>query len=667
MDWPGQRDRFEPPLQLAICLTFWLAIAAAYTALVINYSLLRGKLCVYPFYDDVAYFEQALTLLSHYYANGVFGLIHGYIQSPPHSPFSGMLAVLAYAICGPREWAPYAANGLIVFGVILFVNAALDGVSFSKRLLIVLFVLTVPVMCHAVDAYRPDIASGACAAAGAALLARGPFSATKRKTRILAGVLFGAALLFKPPTLPLTLALLIAAAFAALVQDRYVRGISIGQSLSLRKWSECLLPAVLIPLPHYALTFNYYFKYVTSEIFGETREVWSRHATWQWHLRYFLDGEGGQLMLGQHLYLLGLLCIGGIVYAVIRGDSTLRGRFGGLGLIVFIAFLVPTVVASKQEFYGTAFYFALILMALEVVLMACRRPGRHAFVFASALFVLGALGAKFPPHRYDSGSTVVAARNRVVDDIYHALRAEEAKPSSEIYLTSSGYFNRSVLNYVALIRDLYPLRIVEQPFTDDLAIHAREINRADFVIASERGNSEAWEGFLKSGTVQDQTLELVRNDPQFELADRFPTHNAKSYYLFRRAKLLESLEPVEGLAPLEGPLPLLHLHEFRWGLGPRTRLRTTATDAGEFRMIGLLQSAVSGQEVVVRLDGKECARLKLPSRGVAVHLDCPLALTRGVHDFEFDYSNWDHNQYDKPVAVMFRALRLIHQERHTLD
>jgi hypothetical protein len=42
----------------------WICIAAAFTALVVQYSRLHGKLLCPPFYDDVAYFEDALRRLA---------------------------------------------------------------------------------------------------------------------------------------------------------------------------------------------------------------------------------------------------------------------------------------------------------------------------------------------------------------------------------------------------------------------------------------------------------------------------------------------------------------------------------------------------------------------------------------------------------------------------
>jgi len=63
---------------------YWLIISAAFTALVIQFSYAHGKLLCPPFYDDVAYFEDALHRLEVFHSSGVGALIADYFHSPPH-------------------------------------------------------------------------------------------------------------------------------------------------------------------------------------------------------------------------------------------------------------------------------------------------------------------------------------------------------------------------------------------------------------------------------------------------------------------------------------------------------------------------------------------------------------------------------------------------------
>src|SRR6478672_1081677 len=92
----------------------WVLITAAFTALVIQWSFQHGKLAMYPFYDDVSYFMDALVRPQELYKGGVSHLARGLFARPPHSIFSCVLALGSYIILGTHDWAPYAANGIII-------------------------------------------------------------------------------------------------------------------------------------------------------------------------------------------------------------------------------------------------------------------------------------------------------------------------------------------------------------------------------------------------------------------------------------------------------------------------------------------------------------------------------------------------------------------------
>src|SRR6185312_8396318 len=82
----------------------WVGISAAFTAIVIQWSLLHGKLAIYPFYDDVSYFMDALERLQEFYAGGWSHLVREIIDRPPHSLFSCLLALGSYMVLGARDW-----------------------------------------------------------------------------------------------------------------------------------------------------------------------------------------------------------------------------------------------------------------------------------------------------------------------------------------------------------------------------------------------------------------------------------------------------------------------------------------------------------------------------------------------------------------------------------
>ena len=639
-------------------ILLWLGLAGAFTAAVVNYSLLRGKLCVYPFYDDVIYFEQALLLLFHYYEGGIAGFFHSYISAPPHSPFSSLMALAAYAICGPRDWAPYAANGLIIFAVLVFLDSFAGRLPAFQKVLLGLFILTVPVMAQAVDAYRPDIASGACAAAGAVLLVRTPPSITSRRRRVLAGALIGAAALFKPPTFPLIIAMACLALCAATAQDVFLLKKKLSSSLSPRALggmhhprgvdSSAALPAdlaVLRPL-HQERSVRR-----IARALGPPRHLDLAPPLLSGRRRRRADARAA--FLSAHWRLRCWACLCRLETRPPHALSTLRHGMSH-------AVCLPGADDAGEQ--AGVLWLGVLLRAdsdgggCAGITLPPERPSWNWSCCIAADRRRHLLQAAAAPLRQWKPAS--RRRRKLVENVYLALRAEGVKPTSIVYVTSSGYFNRSVLSFFGLKQDLFPLQVLEQPVSDDLAVHTGEIGKADFVVASERGNSEAMEGFLRSGSVQNQTLDLVTHNPEFELAATFPTANSKSYYLFRRSTPFAGVDPIEGLTELQGPFPQWGLHAVRWGTGPRTRLRIVAASDGVYRLLASWQTNLSGQQVTIQIDGRPLRQLALSELRLPQTIELRFDLKRGVHEVELDYSLWEKRDPSEPFAVLFRSLKI---------
>ena len=100
----------------------WIACAVAaalFTLVMVQHAMRHGRLLLPPSYDDVTYFLDGLERLDRLHNDGLRGLIAMHTADPPHSPFSTYLAMGAFAVAGPREWAPYAANGLLILLLLL--------------------------------------------------------------------------------------------------------------------------------------------------------------------------------------------------------------------------------------------------------------------------------------------------------------------------------------------------------------------------------------------------------------------------------------------------------------------------------------------------------------------------------------------------------------------
>ncbi|HXE54270.1 MAG TPA: hypothetical protein VN541_14700 [Tepidisphaeraceae bacterium] len=636
----------------------WVAITAAFTAVVIQYSFIYGKLAVHPFYDDVSYFDDALTRLQQLYTGGLRELLLGVIQIPPHSFFSTFLALIAYLVLGAHDWAPYVANGIIILGLAAIVNWLSHGLPRGQRIVLFLFVLTVPISARAVIEFRPDIASGLCAATGAVMLVSAPLSDGNWKHRLAAGAMFGLAMLFKTPTFPLTLILLAAALGAAGLIDLLILPRRPTFTRLAACAAQCTAIALLVPLPVYLLQFREIFHYIWDPVFGKTNAMWRTPGTRAEHALYYLTGPGGSDMLASHLYLLLAIILAGLIAAASINRRAL-GRILGLLAVTFVAYSVVAAMSIKQEFFGSTFDWMLILSGVYVLVFAARStPAAVARVVVVAALALALGITHFLTPLYLPDAPNAIARRRIVDQLYGAMRQQQIGPQARVFITTTGYVNTDVLNYLSLQRGLPAFNFTRLPFSDDLAQYKHEIALADYVIASEQGNSEAYGGFIPSGNIQDQTLALVRANGDFEEVASFPTLTRKRYFLFATIQPFEDWHVQLGMGALEGPYPQWGLGRVRWGYGPQSDATVNFKTGGQYRLVLDAKAAVAGTTLRVLIDGREIGRHLFQNNTEFERFEFPLELAAGEHRTELIYSNWLHSS-PSPLAVLFKKAHFV--------
>lgn len=656
------------PSRLAISLEIarrqwpWVLISAVFTAVVIQYSFVHGRLAAPPHFDDVSYFNDALERLRDLYRMGLPAVASGLIHNPPHSLFSTALAMVAYLLLGTSEWAPYAANIVIILALAGIVSAIARGLPRWQKLMLFVFVLTVPISSRTVFEFRPDIASALCAAAGAMLLIERPLEGRTWKQLAGPAALFGLAMLFKTPTFPLTVLMLIVAFVAAWIADALLsRGKP--SMKPLKAASIMLAIALLVALPAYITHLREILDYIYAPIFGRKKELWRTAGARVWQLRFYLDGPGGEAMLARHLYLLvGIVVLGAGFLAVMRRAEPLI-RLAGMLLVALAALAVPTLITVKQPFFGTSFDWMLILASVYLLAWACRNTNNlGGGAILGAVLAVGLVIFQFIPPMYEAASAIAAGRHRLVNDIFAALRAQDIDPRTRLYITTTGYVNADVLNFMALRQMMPPMNFHQRPAIGDLSVHADEIRKAQYVIASEQGNSEAMGGFLASGNIQDQTLALVRNDPEFNQIAAFPTLNDKKYFLFGRQHF-SGYEAASGLGAIEGPYPQWGLDKVRWGNGPRSVMRVATASEGQYRLLAEGRCAVAGARTSLLVDGQAAGSFVFASNSRFERAEFTFHLTPGPHELELTYSDWDRTG-GQSRAVLFNLLKLVRVESH---
>jgi hypothetical protein len=636
----------------------WLLITAGFTALVIQWSFQHGKLAMYPFYDDVSYFMDALVRLQELYTGGVRHLARGLMDRPPHSIFSCLLALISYILLGTHDWAPYAANGVIILALAGILNYLARGLPLWQRLILFLFVLTVPICQSAVYEFRPDIASALCAAAGAAVLLVQPFTTSSWKHRAAGGALFGLAMLIKTPTFPLTMAVLFTTLAVAILADAILLKPSLKYEQIAIAAGQTFVASILVASPVYIFQFREIIAYIYEPIFGKTKDLWASHMSLREHLFYYLTGDGGALMLSYHIYLLLAVIAAGFALAVVFSRWDVVVRLAGFCAVTAVAYAVPTIMHVKQPFFATTFDWLLIFAAVFALLWVCVSGHRLASgVILGATLTAALAITHFIPELYQPGGANVVQRRRIISSVYNALLSHSVGTKARVYMTTTGYVNAAVLDYLNLQQGMSAFNFAEQPYEPDLKVHEAEMEKSDYVIASEQGNSESFGDFIPSGNMQEQTLAYVRNNPNFAEIAAIPTQNEKRFFVFKRVPPFFNWDVSTGLGPIEGPFPDWKLHEVRWGLGPKTAVTITLSTPGQYHLIASGKAAIDNTQMIVRIDGAEVGRHAFPDARFEAW-DLPLNLTAGPHRIELDYSNWSKDG-PRPMAVLFQTMKLL--------
>ena len=329
-----------------------------------------------------------------------------------------------------------------------------------------------------------------------------------------------------------------------------------------------MLAALVIMLPVYVPQFRDIIGYIYEPIFGKTKDLWASHMTFREHALYYLTGEGGQNMLGKLVYLLIGIIVGGFALALVRGRTDVIVMLAGFVSATLVSYAIPTIMHVKQPFFGTTFDWMLIFC--RRCMCCCGSHSTPAAVGGSALVaaaLYAVLTTHFIPMLYMPKGENLISRRRVIYALYDAMNQQHIRPQDRVYITTTGYVNAAVLDYLNMLKFLPQFNIQEQPFSGDIKLHTAEIHKAAYVIASEQGNSEAYGDFIPSGNMQDETLAVVRADPDLVEVAAVPTLTPKRYFLFKRVGPFFGWTGTEGLGPMEGPYPAWKLGEVRWALG----------------------------------------------------------------------------------------------------
>ena len=175
-----------------------LAIASIVTLIIISWSFERGRLQYEMDYEDIITHIDALKRWRDLSEGGVSQFLANYLKSPPHAPVHSMMAATGFMLFGVKDWAPYVVNVSMLFAFLLLVRLETRAFGIWPSVLALLGALFVPVSFQSIHQFRPDFPCALATLWGMILYPRWRENGFGRRSA-MSGVLFGLALLSKPP------------------------------------------------------------------------------------------------------------------------------------------------------------------------------------------------------------------------------------------------------------------------------------------------------------------------------------------------------------------------------------------------------------------------------------------------------------------------------------
>ena len=663
---PGQARS----VQRLVVVLVWLLIALGFTLVQVRQSLYDGRLAAPPTYDDIAYLADAQTRLHTLYTAGPRQALRDALLDPPHSPWSTGLAALAFLTFGVEEWAPAAANGLLVLGLLLALSWRGRDLPMAWQLAIAVFLLTWPITGQAVVNFRPDIACGLATAWTALHIAGSRWVGASRRRHYLAGGGLGLALLIKPTVSPLTVAVVLTAIAAATLTD-VLRG------HPWRRWrpilgasSRCLGVAALIAGPYYAVAYRHVYDYVYSNNFGELGELWRLDLATSEQALYYLTGTGGRFLLDAWLYLWLSLAAATLMLVLARRESAILRRLPAAVAVFLVAYALITIPAHKNQFLGALLPSLMLVSAKRMMVHLARTGGRSAATWPryagalvlSSLPVAGLALFQWPTHfaPWDSlPPETIQQHRQLLEAVHRDIQQAGDGPARVLFTQIGPYMNPPLLRFRAGLersREIDALDLAANTDPGDLEI---QLAAATEVIAFSPDNPStiAW---LPAASRQQLVLDRLAEHPRFVLERAHPTPGSGQLFLFREVKAFDGVRAVDGLGTIEGPYPELGLaFPVRWGLGPVSRLEIEAPSGGEVRLFLEGSSSLPDQTVTVRMEDRVVAEHTFVRLNEFEQLVVDLELPGGRHLIELHYARWQppNETESRPLAVLFRTLR----------
>jgi hypothetical protein len=377
-----------------------------------------------PPYDDANYFVEALKRLRLFQQSGLWTFAKDLWVHPPHSVYSEVGAFLGFLIGGVAPEHAYAVNAIAAALIAATVATAFRW-SIGLGAAFFAFMISLPWLDQVITIYHPDLVSGLAVATACIILLWQDQLITSSRRAALAGAVLGLALLVKATAVPFALAITGLSFVLGAIVARSTEGDWNG---SFKRLTVGAPVTLLIVCPYYVVTFVELRDYIKTALITQ-RDIFGFHGSLTDHLLYF-PLRAKEILWYWPVIAVALVLVRLLNHLVQKRWADVQ-RFCALLIVIFVAYLVPTLPEVKTALFGGTFY-AILVLALGIVaadaakLISCWCLRERTFVSAAvvpAVLVIAAV-VQFSDGQTRFAQKTIVQSTAVYDQIFSALKAQ---------------------------------------------------------------------------------------------------------------------------------------------------------------------------------------------------------------------------------------------------
>jgi len=493
----------------------------------IQNSLHQGQLSVPITYDDIGYFNDALTRLQSIYDHGWLVAISDYIAYPPHSPFSTFVAFLAFVLLGVEDWGPAAIRVLLIIAILAILQRRLKDAPRWAFVCIAIAIFGWPLMGALIIESRPDIFCALVTAFALISIVGGPWLNSSIGHTFRVSCLIGIAVLAKPSISLLTILLYFAAITLASIGELYRRPAQFDKAFTSNLFSMAVVAG--ISLAYFPFAWRSVYDYIKAATFSSTSYLWVPKLNPTQTALYYLTGEAGHSMIGS--WLLGTIVI--LCVALWVGTYTKYAfdwwRILRTATIAFLTYLCVTIPHMKSVFLGVIVACTVFVIFIEVTIFIVNQLVGTGKTRLLALLLVGLTVFSLSTFNWGARSGVIefepaltAERQKeLLTDVAHEIAIHSNGNSKVFFTAATQYFNADTLNFEFLRKRYRGLEAAGAPLDDTMSSAAPALKTANFVITFSHDNTEVLE--LPNATILRAQNEAIEQQSDLKLVKIFST------------------------------------------------------------------------------------------------------------------------------------------------